>query len=184
MPGGKGMMTNMAKRFLKTTWAEGISELIAGVEHDLTASVADLVTALDADHSIEVPDGDQRAEQLREGVLAIINDNLREHYIREYLSCAKADRVAQLATLDEDGWQARREGWVEEYRQQGVEDLSDDEIVARHTLRKYRLKPEQLAALREWDEKQNEAMRTVLVGNVEAAREAIEAVTAEVQDGA
>lgn len=185
MPGGKGMMTKMAKRFLRSQWAEGISELIAAVEHDLSASVADLVAALDyPEQHLDVPDSDQRAEQLREGVLAIIEDNLQEHFIAEYLDVAKPDRVAQLAALDEADWQARRDGWVAEYQEKGA-DLDPDEIVEKHLTRHYNLSPDELEELRDWDDdQQTEAMRTVLVGNVEEARNAIEAVTEEVANGA
>lgn len=185
MPGGRGMMEQAAKQFLRSTWAEGISELIAAVERDLTASVEDLVAATDADVDLDVPDADQRAEQLREGVLAIVEGDLQDHYVREYVDCAKADRVAALASLDEDDWQDRRDGWIETYREKGVDDLTDAEIVERHLLRTYRLDPEAFDRLRRWpDEMETAAMRTVLVGNVEAAREAIDAVTAEVDDGA
>lgn len=180
-------MQNMAKRFLRSTWAEGISELIAAVERDLTSAVEDLVAATAAaDTDLDVPDAEARAEQLREGVLAIIEGNLREHYITEHADVAKADRVLQLVQLDEEDWQDRRAGWIEAYRDGGAaEDLIDEEIVARHLLRHYRLAPEEFVRLREWpEEMENEAMRTVLVGNVEAAREAIETVTGEVQDGA
>jgi hypothetical protein len=184
MPGSKGMMTNMAKRFLRSTWAEGISELIAAVERDLTASVSDLIAAADADHHLDVPDADQRAEQLREGVLAIIEGNLREHYIREHADVAKADRVAQLVALDDDEWKDRRDGWVEAYQANGTEKEAED-IVTEHLLRKYALTTQEIEDLREWsDEMEANAMRTVLVGNVEAARETIESVTEEVQDGA
>ncbi len=181
--GGLGLK-QAAKKFLRSTWAEGISELIAAVERDLTTSVEDLIVTTDADVDLDVPDADDRAEQLREGVLAIIEGDLRDHYIREHLDCAKADRVAKLVALDVDDWQDRQDGWMEAYREQGVE-YPDEEIIDQHLLRTYRLTTADVNRLREWpDELQTDAMRTVLVGNVEDAREAIEAVTDEVNDGA
>lgn len=182
MPGGMGMAKRVAKSFLSSEWAEGISELIAAVEHELLDSVAALVDATDADHALAVPDPDDRAEQLRAGVQAIIEGDLPTWYLTHCVDCSKPERLAKFIALDADELQKRENGWVSTYRDKGA-DLPREEILTRHVERTYGLTLDEFRRLTGWGEDmEKEALRQVLVGNVEAAREGVDAVTAEVQE--
>lgn len=181
------MMQQTAKQFVNSDWGEGVSELLAAKEQDLLEKVAALADATDHDTPDLGASAGARAEQLRQGVEAIIGGNFPQWYVSEMVDAKNTDRIAALAAKDDADLTQRMDGWVSAYRNNGgsgLDDMTDREIVARHVERKYGLALEAFARLVHWrDGQRARAIEDVLLGGMNRAEESIEEMTAAAENG-
>jgi len=184
--GQRAMMQKTANSFLQTQWAEGVSEMLAAKEAVLVNKMDQLVAALEADVDLPATDPDDRAEEIREGVQAIIAGEFPAWYVETY-DIGNAGRLAAVADADVEDVEERMQGWIAAYRDDGGDALqyrSDYELVRMHVEQSFGVSLQQFAQVVHWPESQHErAIRRLLVGRLDAIEAAIDALIERAMEG-
>lgn len=175
-------MKNMAKKFLDSEWADGVTMLLAAKEQSLLEKVEALADAsglADPETVAVDEDVEDRAEQMKAGVEAIITGDFATWFV---LAEEWGDRPERLAALADSDVEERMTGWIAEYRDNGV-DLNDRVIVRRHVEQSFGISTQGFARAVHWPDSTNEqAMRRLLVGHIEDAEAAIQEMTAAARE--
>jgi hypothetical protein len=173
-------MKKGATTFLNSPIGDAVADILAQKEIELTEKVNRLADETDlADPPTPRVDAEQRSDELKAGVEAIIEKDLPSFYIPRFVDCENENRVVRLAQKDDTDITDRMAGWVDHYRESDaagdVSDLSDRKIVRRHVESTYDLKLEEFALLVHWrDGMHNAATHDLLLDGIQRSEDAID----------
>lgn len=175
----------MAKNALESEWAAATLAIVAHRERQLVEHVDELHDELGLDGIDDIPDPDDRVEQIRAFALAMIDDSAAEWWVEHVLAdrIDNASEAAQYADLDPEEWADQREQWADTYREQGV-DGTTDELAAAHTRARYGLDLDEFeSVVVEWsDDRQREAVESVMLGGLDTADQGVVDATEHLRD--
>lgn len=188
----KGKMQMMQKMmsdpagFLDTEMMQGLTLLLAQEEAALQESVADLVNAADVDVDVQVAEPDERAEQLRAGLKAVVSGTVPETWVRHFADAEldHVDEAVEFANADADEWDEQCREWAQRWRENDLEG-TDAELSEAHIRTRFGVSRDEFEELVvEWDEERvNSALREMLAGPIEATQAEIDAVTEVLEGG-
>lgn len=171
---------------LKNTDALGhLANIIAGLESELLTEVKALQDALDVEHIEEIPEAEDRKNDLEALAKAQLSGGLESYYRDRVLNdrVDNPERAAGYLDMDDDEWQEQIEQWANSYRsgENSFEGVSDREIAAHHVEAIFAVSlPEFEQNVVNWQP--GDLMSQVLAGNFRAAREGIRHCREEVQN--
>lgn len=176
-------MKPVARQFLRTDMAQALTTVWGNQEAELAESVAELHDALETGREVEPVDAEARSAAIREAAGAIMSGDLQEHYLAEYTTIDNAERAVKYLGLDAEEWDRVRSGWVQDYRERGVE-IEADRLVGEHIGRQFGVDRETFEELVVgWDDEQTQAaMREILLGPLDDVRTAIDAATETIEE--
>jgi hypothetical protein len=162
---------------------------VAELERNQRAAMREHLEALGHEDAVEalpeLPDHEERVSQFCEAVACRVQssrspwDVWAEHYAPDALD---TDAARAYAGLNADEWEDDRARWVEQYREKGVPDEYDDEeLVELYVSNTFGVPLQTFEKeVIGWDEAT--VYRRVLVGELEAHTDALEAATNEIGD--
>lgn len=124
------MFDDKGKELLKIRSAE---------EEKMIQAVNDLYDAVGIDDRHEVPDEEERAEQLKEGIFALVNDDLEQFYAKEFAKRhldVRPEQVEKYVDMETEEWDRQCARWAEAYRRRDIEG-TDDELANQHVKSKF-----------------------------------------------
>lgn len=178
------VVKQMVEKMIHGESGDIITGLIASKEIDLLVRVKKLHDALGLEQIERIPDKQDRKEQMKGLIEALIADDVPKFWFEEIGRdrLSNPDDAETYLDMDGDEWQSKCDKIVRSYRQQG-DERPRSAIICDYVNRKFDVDTEFFVAhVVNWtpDQKRNVA-QTFLLGNFNAVGNAIDAATEELE---
>lgn len=128
----------MAFQILKKQGGDEILKHQAEMESESLGVANEILSKADMDEIYNHLTVEDRAEQLTDGVIALVSDEFHKYYVEQFtyhvLDC-EIDYVLPFSQMSSDEFEEVKEGWYNSYLENGVidEDETIDEVSNKHT---------------------------------------------------
>lgn len=174
---GDAMKQRMARKFFESQGRP----LLAVIAHR-ERRLCEKVRRLEEEHGLAVtddlPDVEERVDQMQGFALAALDDETHEWYLREMAGLENVETAVEHAGKDADAWEETMAGWASVYRENGKEG-TDRELADLHTRARHDVGLETFERLIvEWDdERERQLVEEVLAGGLLRAEQGVERAT-------
>lgn len=179
-----GAREKVIKRFMDDSNAlHHVSSIVAGLEEELLAVVADIQEARDME-PVDVPDQAERSDVLQDLVRANFSGNLSEWYVEAVLPehVDNADKAAGYLGLDDQDWDEQMDAWATQYGLESNEDYTSRDVARHHVDKMFGVSLEEFESnVVDWNPGQ--CLQAGLAGNMSSAIDALREVRDDLQEG-
>lgn len=173
----------LAEQLVESEAIEELCRVIATMERRQLAAVADLHEELDVAMIDDLPDVEERREELQVLIRALMGGDLQEVFLERI--DLPSEEVEPYLGLDDGEWQAQIEEWAQRYRSQApgaVQGRTDRDLARQHVRNKWDVDLATFEAMIVGFDPA-ETAELVFTGNMQTVRQGIERATEEVRDG-
>lgn len=177
------------KKFVKESGAmDAIAGIIASLELEILQEVDALHADFDLDYYGDLPDEDERKEQLKDLALHQMSDNLDGYYVKEVLDrhLQNPEKAKAYLNMDDEEWDDQIQQWASGYKRQAEQkgqdlDLSDRELAELHVENQFGVSIQKFEELVvEWTP--GKVMEIVFAGNFSAVVDGVRYVRQQKAD--
>jgi hypothetical protein len=166
----------------------GFVMMLAGVEQQNIAATDHLLDSLDAETDVDVPDVEERQEQLLDVFSAAMSQQLDQWWL-ENVAAERMDNVEQASDLlgigpESEAWEQQKRAWKEYHVEQGTadQDTTTEAVAQRHVQAVFGVSMDHFEAeILAWDEQ--EELQKLLVGPLQSNAATVERLADHLDGG-